>query len=172
MIELVPFYLSSAAKIHSEERDASNHEHNRRFSLSLLNSLLPVVADYVLANRRYSIAICTPSPKESHAVCTYLIRHFNDHAAGASSLNLIKLCDLKPERIVDDKGIHVISVPNAEKHMVSCEIMLSYFPLPIDRLKGLYLRSRKLVLFNPINKDTDYHHYIRMVTDIKTGVRK
>lgn len=172
MIELVPFYLSPLAKIHKEERDGDNNDQNRRYSLSLLNSLLPVIADYVTSNSNYSMVISTPSPRESQVICSYLIRHFNEHGSGSSMLNLIRFCDLRPERIVDEKGIHVISVPNAERHLVSCEILISYFPLPPDRLKGLYLRSRKLVLFKPLNSDTDYHHYIQLVTDIKTGVRK
>ena len=173
MIELVPFYLSLNSEIHHQIRDAEDTVQNRRYSLSLLNSMLAVLIDKALKLTDSCVVIAAPSPAESNVIVSSLIREINERQLGPNVLNLVKRCDLKPDRIVDEKGIHVISVMNANKVLVSCENLLSYYPMTMDLLNGLYRRTRRLVLFNPVNpRDNDYSMYIKMVVDKRTGVRK
>ena len=173
MIELVPFYLSLNNEIHHQIRDAEDTAQNRRYSLSLLNSMLAVLTDKALKLTDSCVVIAAPSPAESNVIVSSLIREINERQLGPNVLNLVKRCDLKQERIVDEKGIHVISVMNANKVLVSCENLLSYYPMKMDLLNGLYRRTRRLVLFNPVNpRDNDYSMYIKMVVDKRTGVRK
>lgn len=173
MIELVPFYLSLNNEIHHQIRDAEDTAQNRRYSLSLLNSMLAVLTDKALKLTDSCVVIAAPSPAESNVIVSSLIREINERQLGPNVLNSVKRCDLKPDRIVDEKGIHVISVMNANKVLVSCENLLSYYPMKMDLLNGLYRRTRRLVLFNPVNpRDNDYSMYIKMVVDKRTGVRK
>lgn len=172
MIHLIPFYMSLNSKIHQEERNHESDTFNRKFSASLLQSLLPALYQFLTETEAESIVIITPSSNESQVITSYLIKQTNANP-DCDMLGKLHLADLRPVRIVDTPGIYIMAFPNAKANLISCDCVVNYYPVTLDILRDLYRRTRALALFDPVNKqDNWYSTYIQHVLARSSGVRK
>lgn len=177
MITKVPFYLHLTEILSGKNwTTGDDAEKNRRMSLALLNSMLPTLANIITDqdNSVRSTVILTPTAKESVAVCAYIVNQMRQSGHTANQLNLIKLVDNKRHvRIVDDAGVHIVSYHNAKRLLLSCDKLITYYPIAVSDLNAFYRSTRMLVLLDPVNKtDNVYAEYIEMVSNRRTGVRK
>lgn len=172
MINLIPFYMNLTAPIHSELRDVLDNEQNRKLSISLLTSIMPALLDYVTDRLDVATVICCPSTKEANVIVRHLYNHVST-LKGIEATKSIHYSDLRPGRLVDFPGVHVISYPNLVKHLVSCDRLLNYYPLDLNSMRDLYRRTRTLALFDPVNKQGNYYaRYVAQLADSKRGVRR
>lgn len=161
--------MNMNSSIHTERRDVNSPDYNRRMSISLLNSLMPALLDFATEKSNKSLVICCPSSNESNVVARMLSKHW----LNTQHLERLFYKDLKPTRITDDPGVHVMCYANVIQNVVSCDIMVNYYPLDKTSVSGLYQRARTLALFDPMNKRANwYAQYIAELVDRKTGVRK
>lgn len=173
MIHLLPYYQSLNNEIHRRDRDSSDSATNKKYSLSILNSVLPAMIEYVVENSDKCIVIATPSPKESQLIVSYLIRQIANGVSGFHDLNVIKYFDLNPSTLSGAPGIHVACYNAIVNHVVSCDTIVSYYPFPFDLLKNLYNLADTLALFDPVNtKGNGYADFIRRVIRKENGVRR
>jgi len=176
MIELIPFYQNLLHEVHSKRLTTDNPQFNQRYSISVLNSVLPAILEYVVQNNQKSIVIVTPSINESQIIVTYLIKQLVEGAGrvnGFYDINTVRFFDLKPYKVNAERGIHVGSLPNVITNVVGCDSLLTYYPFTFEVLRQLSGLSDSLVLFDPANKKGNwYAQYIKLALRRENGIVK
>lgn len=183
MIELLPFYLSTQDAIHATFADVRLHkgtnvDDNRRYSYSLINSLVHVAADYCIQqafDHDKCVVLCTASTKESSlfadAVRTALYgrRHQYERA-----YEMITQLDLYGHRVIvqNQPGIFIGSIPTVRSDVIECDRLLTYFPIAASEVVSISKRSTELVLFEPVNAEATYYRtYINSVKKLYTVLK-
>lgn len=174
MIHLLPYYQSLNNEIHSETRDHNNAISNKKYSLSVLNSVLPAMVEYAVENSDKCVLIATPSKEESQLIVSYFIRQIGKgKVPGFSDLNVVKYFDLKPHKLMKEPGIYIACYNAVVEHVVACDTVIAYYQYSFPFLQRLYGLADTLAVFDPVNKNGNwYAEFIQQILRKENGVRK
>lgn len=174
MIHLIPFYQNLTHELHSRRREVDNPIFNLRYSISVLNSVLPAMAEYVVEHNEKCIVIPTPSPNESQIIVSYLVRQITSGAFGDfRNPNIVKFYDLRPSILVKEPGVYVGNYNSVVANVISCDTILSYYPYTFPMLQRLSGLADTVALFDPANKKGNwYAEFIKQALRRENGIVK
>lgn len=178
MIELLPFYMSLNAPLHAERlKDDTSTDNNfhRRYSISLLNSLVPTLADFAetqVGKYGKCVVISTPAPNETLAILRY-IRDCVLSEYLSIPLTFLYNIDLMPRQVDYEEGLYVGTIPTVMNNVSRSHSIVSYFPVPVETINSLHKRTDQIVLCSPMNIEKNwYAKYIEVILSNSHGIQR